>query len=186
MTTAEARAAPKPNWVRRIIFVLLGIVALIVTYFILASFVPRWWAQRAAALSDSSFARGSAWGLFFGIVCTLVPLLLVLLAVLIFQRRRSRMWIAGIALIAALLVALPNLMTLSVVLGSNSAAHAGERVMDVDAPGFRAATLWGAIIGALVFTLIGFWVFKYRRRGKQLAKARAEDLPPVTPPESTA
>ena len=97
MTTAETPAVPKPNWVRRIVFVLLGIAALIVTYFILASFVPRWWSQRAAALSDSSFARGTAWGLFFGIVCTLVPLLLILLAVLIFQRRRSRMWIAGIA-----------------------------------------------------------------------------------------
>ncbi|HEY5854830.1 MAG TPA: hypothetical protein VIW24_12455, partial [Aldersonia sp.] len=89
----------------------------------------------------------------------------------------------------ALLVALPNLMTLSVVLGTNSAAHAGERVMDVEAPGFRAGSLWGAIIGVLVFALICYWVFRYRRRGKQLAKARTDQVPPtppVTPPESSA
>ncbi|HEY5853021.1 MAG TPA: permease, partial [Aldersonia sp.] len=147
MTTAQAPAAPKPNWVRRIVLVLCGIAAVIVTYLILASFVPRWWAQRAAALSDASFARGTAWGLFFGIVCTLVPLLLVLLAVLVFKREKLRGWLAGIAVVVALLVALPNLMTLSVVLGTNSAAHAGERVMDVEAPGFRAGSLWGAIIG---------------------------------------
>ena len=42
-------------------------------------------------------------------------------------------------------------MTLSVVFGGNSAAHAGERIMDVEAPGFRGASLVGAIIVIPVF-----------------------------------
>ena len=40
--------------------------------------------------------------------------------------KRGGRVIAGIAALLALLFALPNLMTLSVVLGGNSAAHAGE------------------------------------------------------------
>jgi hypothetical protein len=102
-----------------------------------------------------------------------VPLLLVLPAIL-FRRKRGGRVIAGIAAVLALLSALPNLMTLSVVLGGNSAAHAGERIMDVEAPGFRGASLVGAIIAALVFVGVVVLTIQYRRRGRQLAKARAQ------------
>ena len=82
--------------------------------------------------------------------------------------------IAGITALLALLFALPNLMTLSVVFGGSSAAHAGERIMDVKAPGFRGASLVGAIIAALVFVGVVVLTIQYRRRGRQLAKARAQ------------
>jgi hypothetical protein len=153
-------------------FAILGAV-LIIVYFILAAFLPRWWAERIGELSDRGFARGITWGLFFGGVCTLLPLLLVLVAVLIRHRRGGRI-IAGIAALSALLFALPNLMTLSVVFGGNSAAHAGERIMDVEAPGFRGASLVGAIIVIPVFIGVVVFAIRYRRRGRQLAQARAE------------
>ena len=101
-----------------------------------------------------------------------VPLLQVLLAVL-FRHKRGGRVIAGIATLLALLFALPNLMTLSIVLGGNSAAHAGQRIMDVEAPGFRGASLVGAIIAVLVFVGVVVLTMQYRRRGRQLAKARA-------------
>ena len=155
-----------PSWLNRVImFAILGAV-LVIVYFILAAFLPRWWAERIGELSDRGFARGITWGLLFGGLCTLVPLLLVLPAVLFRQKRGGRV-IAGIAAVLALLFALPNLMTLSV-------AHAGERIMDVEAPGFRGASLIGAIIAALVFVGVVVLTIQYRRRGRQLAKARAQ------------
>ena len=65
-------------------------------------------------------------------------------------------------------------MTLSVVFGGNSAAHAGERIMDVDAPGFRGASLVGSVVAALVFVGVVVLTIQYRRRGRQVAKARAQ------------
>ena len=162
-----------PSWLKRVImFAILG-AALIIVFFILAEFLPRWWAERIGELSDRGFARGITWGLFFGGICTLLPLLQVLVAVLVRHKRGGRI-LAGIAALSALLFALPNLMTLSVVFGGNSAAHAGERIMDVEAPGFRGASLVGAIIAALVFVGVVVLAMRYRRRGRQLAKARAQ------------
>jgi hypothetical protein len=177
--TTDSKARPTasksgmPSWLKRVIlFASLGAV-LVIVYFILAAFIPRWWAERIGGLSDGRFARGITWGLFFGGLSTLVPLLLVLLAVLVWRKRGGRV-IAGIADLLALLFALPNLMTLSVVFGGNSAAHAGERIMDVDAPGFRGASLVGTIVAALVFVGVVVLTIQYRRRGRQLAKAHAQ------------
>jgi hypothetical protein len=162
-----------PSWLRRVImFASLGAV-LVIVYFILAAFLPRWWAQRVGELSDRGFARGITWGLFLGGMCTLVPLLLVLVAVLVWRKRGGRVS-AGIAALLALLLASPNLMTLSVEFGGNSAAHAGERIMDVEAPGFRGASLVGAIVATVVFVGVVVLTIRYRRRGRQLAEARAQ------------
>ena len=76
-----------PSWLKRVImFAILGAV-LVIVYFILAAFLPRWWAERIGELSDRGFARGITWGLLFGGLCTLVPLLQVLLAVLFRHKR---------------------------------------------------------------------------------------------------
>jgi hypothetical protein len=169
---AESKSG-MPSWLKRVImFAILGAL-LIIVFFILAAFLPRWWAERIGELSDRGFARGITWGLFFGGVCTLVPLLQVLVAVIVRHKRGGRI-IAGIAAVSALLFALPNLMTLSVVFGGNSAAHAGERIMDVEAPGFRGASLVGAIIVIPVFVGVVVLAIRYRRRGHQLAQARAD------------
>ncbi|GKT31119.1 permease, partial [Aduncisulcus paluster] len=55
---------------------------------------------------------------------------------------------------------------LLLALWANS-AHAGERVLDVEAPGFRGATAIGATVALLIFLLITFFVVrKWRRRVK--------------------
>ena len=38
-------------------------------------------------------------------------------------------------------------MTLGIVLGISDAAHAGDRILDVEGPGFRLWSLIGAIVG---------------------------------------
>jgi MFS family permease len=160
-------------WLKKTITVVVTLLVLVITYFVLAAFLPRWWAQRIAGLAEGGFSRGIMWGLLFGILCTAIPLILI---VWVWQVRG---WKYGrgvqIALtVLALVVAIPNLMTLSVVLGGGNAAHAGERIMDVDAPGFRGASLVGAIIGVLVFVLLVVAVARYRKRGKDLRAARAD------------
>jgi hypothetical protein len=109
-----------------------------------AAFLPRWWAQRIGDQVQGSIAAGWLVGLVYGFIFTLGPLLVAWLALRLFESWRLR--VAG--LVVGLAVASPNLLTLGIVLGSGSGAHAGDRILDVEAPGFRAATLVGALAAA--------------------------------------
>ncbi|MEV4127529.1 permease [Nocardia sp. NPDC049707] len=152
-----------PSWRNRIIALLLAAVVLIASYFVLAAFIPRWWGQRIADLAHGSFAKGIGWGLTFGTLCTALALVLLLIAPLAWRRRYGR-YIAAVSVVAAVVTAIPNLMTLTIVLGDGNGAHAGQRILDVDAPGFRGATLVGAIVAAIVVFGAGLLVTRWRRR----------------------
>ncbi|WP_072687099.1 hypothetical protein [Rhodococcus marinonascens] len=172
-STSTPAKSGLPAWSKKVIGVVVLLVVVVIAYLILSAYFPRAWAQNVGGLANGSFGGGILWGLLFGFVCTLVPLLLFYGAWRLLRRRRFRPMQIGL-LIVGILVLLPNILTLSVVLGVNSAAHAGERIMDVDAPGFRGASLAGGIIGAVVF-LGGIGVgCTYRKRGEDLAQIRKD------------
>jgi hypothetical protein len=159
------------KWRTRVIGALVLIVVLVCTYFVLAAFLPRWWAQRVADMSGhGSFPKGIGWGFSLGLLSTLIPLLLLLLGATVWRRKGGR-FIAGASAMIAVLAALPNLMTLSIVLGGNTAAHAGQRILDVDAPGFRGATLIGAVIAAIVWLFAIFLTVRRWQRRRRAAAA---------------
>ncbi|GAB2704494.1 hypothetical protein GCM10027089_28280 [Nocardia thraciensis] len=184
----EQTSGTKPastTWRNRIIAGVAVVAVLVAAYFILAAFIPRWWAQRIANMSGhGSFAKGIWSGFALGFVCTLVPLLLLLFAVTVWKRRGGR-FLAGVAAVLAVAAALPNLMTLTIVLGGNNAAHAGERILDVDAPGFRGASLIAAIVAAAIFLLFVFVVVRRRYRKHRAAKQaqRPQPAEPTPPTE---
>ncbi|MGF1425877.1 hypothetical protein [Kitasatospora sp. LaBMicrA B282] len=135
----------------------VGVLLLVGLYFLLAATIPRWWSQQVGSAVHGRLSAGLVLGLLTGITCTLLPLL-----VLWFGLRRRRTWKVALAwIVAALVLALPNLWTLGVVAGSGSAAHAGQRTMDVNAPWFRGASLAGALVAAAVFAVM-LWLI-YRR-----------------------
>ena len=116
--------------------------------------MPRWWAHRIGDQVDGSITQGTLLGLFYGFVFTLVPIAVV---VLILRWRRT--WKTVLfALFVAIVFALPNLMTLSIVVGRGNAAHAGDRTLDVDAPAFRGGTLAGAILAGLLVAFIAYLI----------------------------
>ena len=144
-----------------------ALVAIVIAYYITAAVVPRWWAHRIGDQVDESMTAGIGLGLFYGFVFTFIPVL-----ILSFGIRRRRSWKArGWLALVAVVLALPNLMTLGIVLGNSSAAHAGERTLDVKAPDFRAASLIGAIVGVLA--VIGV---RYLLLSRARAKARESEL----------
>lgn len=162
-TTPVPASTGKPAWVNKAILIAVGVVALIIAYFVLAAFLPRWWSIRVANLSDQAFSKGIFWGLVLGIACTLIPLLLFFAAWSV-RRKRGGKVTAIVAVVLAVVVAIPNLLTLTIVLGGNNAAHAGERTLDTEAPGFRGATALGAVVAVVVFALLVFVVVRARRR----------------------
>jgi hypothetical protein len=168
----EARPAePKTDWSRRLKVWGAITVAFLLALLIGAAFIPRWWAHRVGDQANESFAGGIMLGLFYGFIFTVLPLLLIVWGV---RRRRSgRMWLWILA--GAVLLALPNLFTLGIVIGPGSGAHAGDRTLDVEAPGFRGATLGGALAAVAA---IGFVWYLLSSRRRARASARAHERRP--------
>ena len=111
-----------------------------------SAFLPRWWSHRIADQANGSFTSGIGLGLFYGFAFTFLALVVLWLGLRRITSWKGRLIVLGVAL----LVASPNLLTLGIVLGPGGAAHAGERTLDVEAPGFRASSLIGAIVAVLV------------------------------------
>jgi glucan phosphoethanolaminetransferase (alkaline phosphatase superfamily) len=165
----EAAVGGKPasnQRLKRALWGLALLVVLVVAYFILSATIPRWWSQRMGDLIHGHLALGALLGVVFGLLCTLLPLV-----ILWFGLRKRRSWKARVAwVVFALVVALPNLMTLSVVTGDGSGAHAGQRVMDVNAPWFRGGTLAGVIAAAVLFVVVMvLWIRRRRRKRRGTA-----------------
>ena len=161
--TAETEA--QPDWRRRAMWAGTALVVVLLGGLIASATVPRWWAQRIGDQVDGSITQGTLLGLFYGFVFTLLPIALILL---ILRWRRTWRWVL-FALVLAILFALPNLMTLGIVLGRGNAAHAGDRILDVEAPAFRGGTLAGAILAGV---LVGFVVYLVVSRGRAHSSAR--------------
>ncbi|MCZ4521637.1 permease [Rhodococcus ruber] len=166
--TTPAPSTSSANWKRRGILVGAGIVLLLIAYFVLAAFLPRWWSLRVEELADRTFTKGILWGLLFGIVCTFAPLVFFWSAWSVRKGRAGKPLAIG-SVILAVVTAIPNLLTLTIVLGTSNAAHAGERTLDTSAPGFRGATALGAIIAVVLVALLVFVVVRRNRRRRTAA-----------------
>ena len=163
---APAQPTPDRNWSRRIVVGVCLVVALTLLALLGAAFLPRWWAQRIGDQVGGSITTGGFLGLFYGFVFTLLPLVLLWLAFHFLHTWRRR----AVALGIAVLLAAPNFLTLGIVLGTGNGAHAGDRILDVEAPAFRGGTLGGALLaGACVG---GAWyLLGSRRRARRRADA---------------
>ncbi len=173
-----------PRWGRRALWAGGLLAVFVVAVLVASATIPRWWAQRIGNQVDGSITQGTTLGLVYGFVFTFLPIVAI---VLILRWRRTWKTIAA-ALAIGILLALPNLMTLSIVVGRGNAAHAGDRVLDVDAPAFRGGSLTGAVVAVLVVLLLLHLVVSRRRAHRSARQARSEleaaTASPDEPPES--
>lgn len=170
--TAEAESGA--DWGRRAAWAGVALVVVLVAGLIASATVPRWWAQRIGEQVNGSITQGTLLGLFYGFVFTLVPIAILLL---VLRWRRTWRWLL-FALVLAIVVALPNLMTLGIVLGRGNAAHAGDRILDVEAPAFRGGTLAGALLACGLIAFVGYLLVS---RGRARAELDAASERPGEP-----
>ena len=152
-------------------WVAIALVVLVVAL-LLAALVPRWWAQQVGNMVDGRISYGSMLGIVAGFVFTFLPLIALVSA----WRHRQKSGLSVMFLVIAVILAMPNLMTLWVALGAGSSAHAGQRVLDVNGPGFRGGTLVGAVIGAAFAAYLAWLRLSRDRRTRRdlQEKERAE------------
>jgi MFS family permease len=161
----EGRRGPRP------LTVLVALALVLALLLGASAFLPRWWSHRIADQANGSFTSGIGLGLFYGFAFTFLALVVLWLGLRRITSWKGRLIVLGVAL----LVASPNLLTLGIAVGPGGAAHAGERTLDVEAPGFRASSLIGAIVAMLVVAMIGL-LLRSRRRSKQDAAALRREL----------
>jgi len=155
-------------------YLVLGVILVVLAAVLLifmTSFLPRWWAQKVGQQTNATFGGGVGWGLFYGFVFTLFPLMVAGLA---FVRRWKSVIVRVVFIVVGVLLAAPNLITLGIVVGTGSAAHGAERVLDVNAPWFRGSTLIGALIAVLVGAALWVLSLVRHRRVTELKALRAE------------
>lgn len=155
-----------------------GVVGLALAVLVTSATVPRWWAHRVGDQVDGSITQGTTLGIVYGFVFVFLPIVAIML---ILRWRRTWKTIAA-ALAIGTVLALPNLMTLSIVIGRGNAAHAGDRILDVEAPAFRGGTLVGAIVAAALIAFIAYLMMsrdraKTRARRAEHQEAAALDAP---------
>jgi hypothetical protein len=158
------------TWRTRAVIGVVVLAVLVASYFLWREFVPRWWGQRVGHAAKGTFTWGIIWGLFAGVLFTAAPLATGLLAFHKHFAWKTRLWF----LLGAIVLAAPNLMTAGIVWGSSNGAHAGDRIMDVDAPGFRGATLIGVIVGVLLAGAVEVGRMVRRKNASELAALRAD------------
>lgn len=172
--SGDDRENPVKVWLRRLVIAVAVLIVAVAVYLVLAAFVPRAWAQSIGRQVNGRISTGIMLGLVYGGIFTFLPLLLLAQI-----GRRALSWKVKVGLlIGAVVLAIPNLMTLSIVAGSSNAAHDGDRILSVQAPGFRYATLWGVGLGALIGLAVVAVVVIFERRGDELKllRARVKDL----------
>jgi len=186
MTESQPAAAPPTtrgrSWKRWLVYTAIAVAVVIVGGWIGAAFIPRWWSQRIGDQVNGSIPAGITLGLVYGFLFAVLPLLVIVWAV---RRRRTwKTWLVFFA--AAVFLALPNLFTLGIVLGRGNAAHAGDRTLDVEAPGFRGGSLAGAILAALCILAV-WWLVRSRRHARhEVDRMRSEAREPEEPPATSA
>ncbi|MBL8931351.1 MAG: hypothetical protein JNL54_14620 [Kineosporiaceae bacterium] len=158
------------DWGTRVVLVLVAVVMLALAGLLAVTWLPRWWAHRVGEVSDGKFSSGIFAGLTCGFVFTAGALLLLRRVF----ARHGGFGARVVWLLLAIVAAAPNLVTLGIVLGTGESAHAAERTLDVEAPGFRAASAIGAAVAG-AFVLM-WWVMMAgrHRRQRQLRERDAE------------
>ena len=167
---SAAELPRRSEWQHRVVLVVLGLLAAVGGWLLAAAFLPRWWAHRVGAIVGDSFTTGVVFGLFCGTLFTLLALLVLRRAARRHRAARSRL----VLVVLAIVLGVPNLLTLWIVVGRSKAAHAGERILDVDGSGFRGATAAGAIVGLVLFLALAFVLRSRRRMRADQHQLRAE------------
>ncbi|HIZ34946.1 MAG TPA: hypothetical protein H9815_04145 [Candidatus Ruania gallistercoris] len=158
-----------PVWLRRIT-IGAGIVIVLVLLGVLGSIVlPGWWAGMVTGWVQGVSSAGILTGLVCGFVFTVIPVSVIWLAVTSSWEWRTRLIVAA----AVAVVALPNVLTLVIDVGTTSSAVDARLDMVIGAPAFTGSTLAGVLI-ALVGVVGGVLGWRWLRRSRaELREARA-------------
>ncbi len=147
---------PAGDWFSRSILWAAAVVVGLALVVIAAAYLPGWWADRVGDLVAGNRAAGVLAGVIGGALFAVLPLVVLRSAVRAGLGWRERL----VRLTIAVLLAVPDLLTLAAVTGGNGGTTSA--VLDTRGPGFVVGSLAGAVVG--VAGLVTIWVLLADRR----------------------
>lgn len=176
LTSNEATTLkPRSNWKIRL---LLGVIALLILlgiYAIATIFMPVWWATKISSHNAGSATGGWVSGFSIGFVFTLIPML-----VLWQVRYRKLSWLGrGVIAIFAVVLALPNWLTLGIFWNPSDAAQKAQAILNTGATWFGGASLVGALSAAAISLILVISWLVFRRRGARIRDLEAQQKAPL-------
>lgn len=164
------REDSSPRWGLRIGLGVAAVIILAIVYLVVLLFLPVWWATRVTNQTQGSVTSGIILGLTYGFVFTFVPLLIA------WQARYKKVswpWKAVIVVLA-IIVAIPNLLTLSIYANSSGAAAKARSMIDISATWFPSWTMGGAAAALILFVGIATFWHLWHARGKKMKSLKTE------------
>ncbi|MEO6531697.1 MAG: hypothetical protein ABI563_06600 [Specibacter sp.] len=177
--------AKMPTWLFRTILGVVAGVVLVVAYLIASVTVPLVWANAIRDQVGGQLGNSIPLGMFYGFTFTFIPVLVVWQA----RRKNLNKWVRIALLTAGLLLAMPNLLTLSVLYGSTETAADARVIWAMSSNWFgtwsQLFMVLGVVSGIGVIVLGRMWLRRGKRireiktaqklvREKELAQARAD------------
>lgn len=158
----------------KVIIGLVGLVVFGILYILAVTVVPRSWANFITGITQNSFTTSILLGAVLGIVFSLIPILVFMAGL---RMRKTWKGVVG-SFVAALVVALPNIITIGIAVNGRpdgkSSADAAWRTLDQKAPWFIGSTWVGIAIGAGIGIWIAWATTSRRRAKRKAAKLEAE------------
>lgn len=175
-TSNEAKTPrPRSNWKVRLLLGVIALVTLLVIYAIATIFMPVWWATKISSHNAGSATGGWISGFSIGFVFTLIPILVLWQ---VRYRKLSWRW-RGVIAILAVVLALPNWLTLGIFWNPSDAAQKAQAILNTGATWFGGATLVGAISAAVIAMILVIIWLVFRRRGARIRVLEAQQKSPL-------
>lgn len=133
----------------------------------------RAWANWLGNRIDGNMVEGTLWGLCLGFFFSLIPLIVARQAL----RRRLSFVARMVILVIAVVVALPNIATLSIRFGTDKGSEIARNILQTDASGLITGTYIGMGFGVGVFLLLVVWGlirWNDKRKTRKLSRKLAE------------
>jgi len=170
----DGRGGSAARILNGLVLILVLVALAVLAYGTARDFFPRRWAEEVVRVVNGSLLRGLGAGFGVGLVFTLIPVLLLAQV-----RRRILSWTSrAIIAVVAVILALPNWLTMAVALGTTKSAVDGRVLLTESGPGFRVGSAGGSLVGLLVaLVLVGFSLrLGHRRRQVAELRAKVNDL----------
>lgn len=166
---------PRANWKVQLLLGVIELLILLAIYAIATIFMPVWWATKISSNSAGSATGGWFSGFSIGFVFTLIPILVLWQ---VRYRKLSWRWRGAIAILAVVL-ALPNWLTLGIFWNPSDAALKAQAILNTGATWFGSASRVGAISAAVTaLVLVIIWLV-FRRRGAHIRDLETQQKPPL-------
>lgn len=164
--------AKMPVWLVRTILGAVAAVVLVIAYLIASVTVPLTWANAIKNQVGPQLGNSIPLGMFYGFVFTFVPVLVAWQA----HHKTLHKWARISLVVLALVLTLPNLLTLGVLYGTSTSSINARSIWNTGGANWFGAwsqsfMLVGLACGVVVIFLSRIWL----RRGKKIREIKAAE-----------